>query len=51
VAAFRENLSLLVPVPTTDLLLLAIGLPVATAVAGWLLAGREPRSFSRQALD
>ena len=44
-------LSCPVPVPATDLIILAVGLPVAAALAGWLLAGREPRSFARQALE
>jgi putative ABC transport system permease protein len=49
-AAYHSDLGELVPVPAADLLLLAVGLPVLAAAAGWLLAGREPRSFSRQAL-
>ena len=51
VAAFHADLALLLPVPVTNLLSLAIGLPVAATLAGWLLAGREPSSFARQALD
>ena len=39
------------PVPIAHLLALGIGLPVAATIAGWLLAGREPRGFARQALD
>jgi putative ABC transport system permease protein len=51
-ATYHGDLSLLLPVPVTNLLALAIGLPVAAAGAGWLLAGREPRAFAaRQALD
>ncbi len=50
-AAFRSDLGRLAPVPVTHLLSLAVGLPVVAGVAGWLLAGREPRTFSRQALD
>jgi len=32
----------------TDILLLLIGLPLIAAVAGWLLAGREPEVIARQ---
>jgi putative ABC transport system permease protein len=35
----------------TDILLLLIGLPLIAAVAGWLLAGREPEVIARQPLD
>jgi putative ABC transport system permease protein len=50
-AAYHAELGRLVPVPVVDLLLLAIGLPAAAAAGGWLLAGREPRTFARQALE
>jgi len=38
-------------VPLTDVLILLIGLPLTAAVAGWLLAGREPEAIPRQPLD
>jgi putative ABC transport system permease protein len=38
-------------VPLTDVLILLIGLPLTAAVAGWLLAGREPEAIARQPLD
>jgi putative ABC transport system permease protein len=38
-------------VPVWNLLLILIGLPLAAAAAGWLLAGREPASISRQPLE
>ena len=38
-------------VPLTDILILLAGLPLAAAVGGWLLAGREPAVISRQPLD
>ena len=50
-AAYHADLAKLAPPPVAQLLLLAVGLPVLAAVAGWLLAGREPRAFARQALD
>jgi putative ABC transport system permease protein len=37
-------------VPWADVLLILAGLPVAAAVAGWLLAGRQPSVTSRQPL-
>jgi putative ABC transport system permease protein len=51
VAAFHSDLDLLVPVPVGNLVSLAVGLPLAATVAGWLLAGKEPSTFHRQALD
>jgi putative ABC transport system permease protein len=51
VAAYSEDLARLAPAPAGDLLTIAIGLPLAAAAAGWLLAGREPATFTRQALD
>jgi putative ABC transport system permease protein len=51
VAAYHAQLDRLVPVPTTHLLLLGVGLPAVAAMGGWLLAGREPTAFSRQTLD
>jgi putative ABC transport system permease protein len=50
-AAYRSDLGELTPLPVRELLALGIGLPVAATVVGWLLAGKEPTSFSRQALD
>jgi putative ABC transport system permease protein len=37
--------------PWPDLAAVLIGLPVAAAVGGWLLAGREPRAIAHQALE
>jgi putative ABC transport system permease protein len=51
VAAYHADLAKLVPLPTANLVLLVVGMPVVAAGAGWLLAGREPRGFARQALD
>jgi len=50
-AGYHADLAKLAPPPVAQLLLLAVGLPVLATVAGWLLAGREPRTFARQALD
>lgn len=38
-------------VPTTDLLLVLIGLPVVAAVGGWLFSGREPSRSARARLE
>jgi putative ABC transport system permease protein len=38
-------------VPVADVLILLVGLPLAAAVGGWLLAGREPGAISRQPLE
>ena len=38
-------------VPLTDVLILLIGLPLIAAVAGWLLAGREPPLIARQPIE
>lgn len=38
-------------IPWADVLLILAGLPVAAAVAGWLLGGRQPPLISRQPLE
>jgi putative ABC transport system permease protein len=51
VAAYHADLGKLAAPPVLHLVLLALGLPAVAAGAGWLLAGHEPRTFARQALD
>jgi putative ABC transport system permease protein len=51
IAAYHADLGKLLPLPATHLLVLAIGLPVAAAGSGWLLAGRAPKVIARVALD
>src|SRR5207244_2345806 len=51
VAAYHADLGRLAPAPVTYLVLLALGVPIAATAGGWLLAGREPKMFARQALD
>ncbi len=46
-----DGLSELKSVPTTSLLLILVGMPLAAAAAGWLLAGREPGAMARQPLE
>jgi putative ABC transport system permease protein len=43
-----DGLSELSSVPTGNLLIILIGMPLVAAVAGWLLAGREPAGLGRQ---
>ena len=51
IAAFHTDLGQLTPVPLDNLVVLVVGIPVVATAAGWLLAGHEPTSFARQALD
>ena len=46
-----DGLSSLSSIPITNLLLILVGTPLAAAVIGWLVAGREPRGVSRQPLE
>jgi len=46
-----DGLSELTNVPVTNLLLILAGMPVLAAVAGWLLAGRQPDAMSRQPIE
>jgi putative ABC transport system permease protein len=52
---FRSNsldgLSSLTSIPVTNLLVILVGMPLAAAALGWLLAGREPASMARQPLE
>ena len=49
--AYHSQLNKLTPLPLLQLMLLGVGLPVVATAAGWLVAGHEPASFARQALD
>ena len=46
-----DTLSSLSSVPTANLLTILVGMPLAAAVIGWLVAGREPAGMSRQPLE
>jgi putative ABC transport system permease protein len=46
-----DGLSELSRVPTMNLLLIVVGMPVVAAVVGWLMAGREPPAIARQPLE
>ena len=43
-----DGLSELANIPLANLLVLVIGMPIAAAAIGWLLAGREPGDLARQ---
>jgi putative ABC transport system permease protein len=51
IAAYRSDLTKLTSPPLAQLAAAVIGIPVLAAVGGWLVAGREPATFSRSALD
>lgn len=48
---YSDKLDELASPPVANLLIIAVGLPLVAAAGGWLLGGREPATFSRQALD
>jgi putative ABC transport system permease protein len=45
------GISALGNVPTTSLLEILVAMPLAAAVVGWLLAGREPPVIARQPIE
>ena len=46
-----DGLGELKVVPVTNLLIILIGMPLVAAVVGWLVAGREPSTISRQPVE
>jgi putative ABC transport system permease protein len=46
-----DGLGSLKNIPSGNLLVILIGMPLVAAVVGWLLAGREPAVISRQPLE
>jgi putative ABC transport system permease protein len=50
-AGYFSDPSSLLPVPVANLVAVAIGIPAVAAVAGWLIAGREPPAIARQAIE
>jgi putative ABC transport system permease protein len=46
-----DGLSALTSVPTSNLLLIVIGMPLAAALGGWMLAGREQAALGRKPLE
>jgi putative ABC transport system permease protein len=51
VATYFDKLEYLGRIPVLYLVLMVVGLPVAAAAAGWLLAGREPPAIARPAIE
>ena len=50
-AMYYDDLGHLSDVPVLYLALAVLGLPLAAAAAGWLLAGREPPAIARTAIE
>ena len=50
-AGHRSDLGTLSHVPVLYLTITILGVPVAAALTGWILAGRRPPSISRQVLE
>ena len=50
-ALYRDDLGYLSDVPVLYLVLAVVGVPLAAAAAGWLLAGREPPAISRPVFE
>jgi putative ABC transport system permease protein len=46
-----DGLSSLSTVPAANLLIIVVGMPLMAAIAGWLLAGREPPAVAHQPLE
>ena len=51
IAGDLGDIGALVPIPVLHLLAIAVGIPSVAALAGWLLAGREPPTLARQVLE
>jgi putative ABC transport system permease protein len=50
-ALYHDDLDYLSDVPVLYLAVALIGVPLAAAAAGWLVAGREPPAIARPAID
>jgi putative ABC transport system permease protein len=46
-----DGLSELKSVPTTNLLIILVGMPLVAAIGGWLLSGRQPDAMTRQPIE
>jgi putative ABC transport system permease protein len=51
IAWYHHDLHPMKEVPVLNLISIVIGLPLLAAIAGWLLAGREPQAIGRQPLE
>jgi putative ABC transport system permease protein len=50
-ALYHDDVGYLRDVPLFYLALAVVGVPLAAAASGWLLAGREPSATARTALE
>ena len=50
-ATYHDKLDYLGRIPVLYLVLMVVGIPVAAAAAGWLLAGREPPTIARAVIE
>jgi putative ABC transport system permease protein len=50
-ATYLDDLGYLGRIPVLYLVLMGVGVPLAAAAAGWLLAGREPPAIARPAIE
>ncbi len=50
-ATYYDDLGYLGRIPALPLVFLIVGVPLAAAAAGWLLAGREPPAIARPAIE
>ena len=50
-ATYFDKLDYLGRIPVLYLILMVLGIPLAAAAAGWLLAGREPPAIARPAIE
>jgi putative ABC transport system permease protein len=50
-ATYLDDLDYLGRIPLLPLVLIVVGVPLAAAAAGWLLAGREPPAIARPVME
>ena len=50
-ATYHDDLGYLGRIPVLPLVLIVVGVPLAAAAAGWLLAGREPPAIARPVIE
>jgi putative ABC transport system permease protein len=50
-ATYLDDLGYLSHVPVLSVVLIVVGVPLAAAAAGWLLAGREPPAIARRMIE
>jgi len=50
-ATYHDDLGYLGRIPVLSLVFIVVGVPLTAAAAGWLLAGREPPTIARPAIE